>query len=223
MALRRASFLIILSAVKLSRCALVLPRPPHSPNSIERSIAGRILDGKSLYNDKSSFGSTTSVEKPSTDNFRLLEIELRSGSSLEGVEKSPSSVKLDVFDQKISSMPGEIGPNEEKLYYLKQAGRKRTSWEPRSYLKALLEGEKRYAITKSLFHPRKKYGRIVDAVGNGQLEASTTENSLPTSSELPKQIPAPPSRVPSHTVFAHTTPVVKFMYGRSDILPGYKF
>ncbi|XP_046751430.1 uncharacterized protein LOC124414518 [Diprion similis] len=223
MALRRASFLIILSAVKLSRCALVLPRPPHSPNSIEQSIAGRILDGKSLYNDKSSFGSTTNVEKPNTDDFRLLEIELRSGSSSEGVKKTPASGKLDVFDEKISSMPGEIGRHEEKLYYLKQAGRKRTSWEPRSYLKALLEGEKRYAITKSLFYPRKKHGRIVDALENEQLETSTTENSLPTSSELPKQIPPPPSRVPSLTIIAHTTPVLKFMSGRSDILPGYKF
>ncbi|XP_014238139.1 uncharacterized protein LOC106659900 [Trichogramma pretiosum] len=53
--------------------------------------------------------------------------------------------------------------------------------------------------------------------------SSTTENAMTTSSELPKQIPAPPSRVPSLLPIAHTTPVQRYTLRRSDILPGYAF
>ncbi|XP_066593596.1 uncharacterized protein [Prorops nasuta] len=47
----------------------------------------------------------------------------------------------------------------------------------------------------------------------------TTENSMVTSSELPKQIPAPPSKISRSLQTAHTTPVQR--YGRTDILPNY--
>ncbi|KAL7300562.1 hypothetical protein TKK_0006558 [Trichogramma kaykai] len=53
--------------------------------------------------------------------------------------------------------------------------------------------------------------------------SSTTENAMTTSSELPKQIPAPPSRIPSLLPIAHTTPVQRYTLRRSDILPGYAF
>ena len=52
---------------------------------------------------------------------------------------------------------------------------------------------------------------------------STTENMSVTSSELPKQIPAPPSRLPSTTLIAQTTPVQKYALRRTDILPGYSY
>ena len=53
--------------------------------------------------------------------------------------------------------------------------------------------------------------------------SSTTENTMVTSSELPKQIPAPPSRIPSRSPVTHTTPVQRYTLKRSDILPGYSF
>lgn len=56
----------------------------------------------------------------------------------------------------------------------------------------------------------------------GAEHLSTTENSMVTSSELPKQIPAPPSKVPSRLLMAQTTPVQRYSLKRSDILSGYK-
>lgn len=53
--------------------------------------------------------------------------------------------------------------------------------------------------------------------------STTTENAMVTSSELPKQIPAPPSRIPSRSPIAHTTPVQRYTARRTDILPGYAF
>ena len=53
--------------------------------------------------------------------------------------------------------------------------------------------------------------------------STTTENTMVTSSELPKQIPAPPSRIPSRSPIAHTTPVQRYTARRTDILPGYAF
>jgi hypothetical protein len=54
-------------------------------------------------------------------------------------------------------------------------------------------------------------------------DLSTTENSMVTSSELPKQIPAPPSKVRGRVLMAQTTPVQRYALRRTDILPGYGF
>ena len=51
---------------------------------------------------------------------------------------------------------------------------------------------------------------------------STTENPVITSSELPKQIPAPPSKVPVRFPIVHTTPVQR-QSRRVDIYPSYTF
>lgn len=67
----------------------------------------------------------------------------------------------------------------------------------------------------------KKLSRL--AVVYGLDDLSTTENSMVTSSELPKQIPAPPSKLPSRTLMAQTTPVQRYALRRTDILPGYTF
>ncbi|XP_047354883.1 uncharacterized protein LOC124951112 [Vespa velutina] len=56
----------------------------------------------------------------------------------------------------------------------------------------------------------------------GSEHLSTTENSMVTSSELPKQIPAPPSKVPSRLLMAQTTPVQRYSLRRTDVLPSYK-
>lgn len=53
---------------------------------------------------------------------------------------------------------------------------------------------------------------------------STTEDAMVTSSELPKQIPAPPSKIQGKThSTAQTTPVQRYALSRTDILPGYGF
>lgn len=62
-----------------------------------------------------------------------------------------------------------------------------------------------------------------DRGGTDDDDASTTENSMVTSSELPKQIPAPPSRVRGRALMTQTTPVQRYALRRTDILPGYGF
>ncbi|CAD1478682.1 unnamed protein product [Heterotrigona itama] len=53
-------------------------------------------------------------------------------------------------------------------------------------------------------------------------DLSTTENSIVTSSELPKQIPAPPSKFPNKILMTQTTPVQRYALKRTNILPRYK-
>lgn len=86
--------------------------------------------------------------------------------------------------------------------------------------------------------PPKKFDRRVDGIvlGSEQVgkindqgasyaedDLSTTENSMVTSSELPKQIPAPPSKVRGRVLMVQTTPVQRYALRRTDILPGYSF
>ncbi|XP_014488781.1 PREDICTED: uncharacterized protein LOC106751967 isoform X2 [Dinoponera quadriceps] len=86
--------------------------------------------------------------------------------------------------------------------------------------------------------PPKKFDRRVDGIvlGDEQVgkisdqgasygadDLSTTENSMVTSSELPKQIPAPPSKVRGRVLMVQTTPVQRYALRRTDILPGYGF
>lgn len=86
--------------------------------------------------------------------------------------------------------------------------------------------------------PPKKFDRRIDGIvlRNGEVgkanaqtisytpdDLSTTENSMVTSSELPKQIPAPPSKVRGRALMAQTTPVQRYALRRTDILPGYGF
>ncbi|XP_011162465.1 uncharacterized protein LOC105197679 [Solenopsis invicta] len=82
--------------------------------------------------------------------------------------------------------------------------------------------------------PPKKFDRRVDGIvlrnediakanDYGVDETSTTENSMVTSSELPKQIPAPPSKGHGRILMAQTTPVQRYPLRRTDILPGYGF
>lgn len=88
--------------------------------------------------------------------------------------------------------------------------------------------------------PPKKFDRRVDGIvltSNDEIgrtsdratfygadePASTTENTMVTSSELPKQIPAPPSKVYGRSLMAQTTPVQRYPLRRTDILPGYGF
>lgn len=56
----------------------------------------------------------------------------------------------------------------------------------------------------------------------GSEHLSTTENSMVTSSELPKQIPAPPSKVSGRLRMAQTTPVQRYSLRRTEVLPSYR-
>lgn len=67
----------------------------------------------------------------------------------------------------------------------------------------------------------KKLSRL--AVIYGLEDLSTTESSMVTSSELPKQIPAPPSKLPNRILMAQTTPVQRYALRRTNILPEYSF
>ncbi|XP_058805988.1 uncharacterized protein LOC131672631 [Phymastichus coffea] len=137
---------------------------------------------------------------------------------------------------------------DEKMYYLKSSRPKvyvnfrgRTGnfrqdvgdskvtmrFEPASFLRATqpYQMEKK---TKAPKFPPKKYDRLIHGDGNkiydsarASTSTTTTENTMVTSSELPKQIPAPPSRIPSRSPIVQTTPVQRFR--RTDILPGYAF
>ncbi|KAI4479458.1 hypothetical protein M0802_014378 [Mischocyttarus mexicanus] len=56
----------------------------------------------------------------------------------------------------------------------------------------------------------------------GSEHLSTTENSMVTSSELPKQIPAPPSKVSGKFRITQTTPVQRYSLKRTEVLPSYR-
>ncbi|XP_014209387.1 uncharacterized protein LOC106640037 [Copidosoma floridanum] len=74
---------------------------------------------------------------------------------------------------------------------------------------------------KSAKRPPKKYDPSIHGGGTANSRtssATTTENTMVTSSELPKQIPAPPSRLPSPSPLVHTTPVQRFTARRTDVL-----
>ncbi|XP_017753396.1 PREDICTED: uncharacterized protein LOC108546002 [Eufriesea mexicana] len=79
---------------------------------------------------------------------------------------------------------------------------------------------KREYQKRFLKNEAKKLSRLAIVYG---LDDSTTENSMVTSSELPKQIPAPPSKFPSRTLMAQTTPVQKYALKRTNILPEYSY
>ncbi|KAF7393602.1 hypothetical protein HZH68_010421 [Vespula germanica] len=76
--------------------------------------------------------------------------------------------------------------------------------------------------SKNLLKNTKVNGIKERAWALGSEHLSTTENSMVTSSELPKQIPAPPSKVPSRLLMAQTTPVQRYSLRRTDVLPSYK-
>ncbi|KAL6430463.1 hypothetical protein ACFW04_007820 [Cataglyphis niger] len=100
-----------------------------------------------------------------------------------------------------------------------------------------LERQTDWKIRDRKARPPKKFERRVDVSSKGHVvgsktsddgtlyeredDPSTTENSMVTSSELPKQIPAPPSKI--RTLMAQTTPVQRYAFRRTDILPGYGF
>ncbi|XP_076640811.1 uncharacterized protein LOC143352336 [Halictus rubicundus] len=287
-----------------SYSAMVLPRPPSSPNHIpqDQGLSDRkIYEGKSLQ----SYLQSPNVERPNTNDYSFLEIELQSRDDLDpsnlqnivhamlkpaeqvrndsypnpeviphsifGVRDFglPPSFKLKMFDEEkhVLMEPPKLHNYNEKLYYLKNSRPKvyvnvrghsgsyrkdpttRTTsgdesleflrvtpylqrqvadWRPRSNKKnrSPKKFDRRIALDygnrKNLSRTteKRKLSRLASVYG---ADDSTTENSMVTSSELPKQIPAPPSKVPSRSLMTQTTPVQRYALRRTDILPGYSF
>lgn len=129
------------------------------------------------------------------------------------------------FRKDIIVPPSTETPIEDAVGYLKvtRPFERQTDWKTRD----------------KKTRPPKKFDRRVDGIllTNEELakmndramsygdadEQSTTENSMVTSSELPKQIPAPPSKIHGRSLMAQTTPVQRYSLRRTDILPGYGF
>lgn len=128
------------------------------------------------------------------------------------------------FRKDTNAPPSTATPSEGAVGYLRvtRPFERQTAWKTRD----------------KKTRPPKKFDRRVDSIvlrndeigkTNDQAtfyradEPSTTENSMVTSSELPKQIPAPPSKVYGRSLMAQTTPVQRYALRRTDILPGYGF
>nr|XP_031834733.1 uncharacterized protein LOC116427942 isoform X1 [Nomia melanderi] len=282
--------------------AMVLPRPPSSPNHIpqDQGLSDRkIYEGKSLQ----SFLQSSNVERPNTNDYSFLEIELQSRDDLDPTnlqsivhamlkppeqirndsypnpEVIPHSIfgvrdfglapnfKLKMFDEEkhVLMEPPKLQNYNEKLYYLKNSRPKvyvnvrghsgsfrkepttrTTSGDESMEFLRVTPYLQRQADWRSLHnkkgrlpkkfdrrigidHSRKNHSRITEKKKLSRLASiygaddSTTENSMVTSSELPKQIPAPPSKVPSRNLMTQTTPVQRYALRRTDILPGYSF
>ncbi|XP_017890396.1 uncharacterized protein LOC108631168 [Ceratina calcarata] len=156
-----------------------------------------------------------------------------------------------VEDRQVLSSP-KYQNHDEKLYYLKSRpkvyvnvrGRSgsfrkepKTTSYPLEYLRVTPSVRRQTdwrskKIVKKFKHQTDEYKKL-GRDGNDKKvnrlavvydidDGSTTENSMVTSSELPKQIPAPPSRVQSR-VMTQTTPVQRYALMRTNTLPGYAF
>ncbi|XP_033341893.1 uncharacterized protein LOC117229493 [Megalopta genalis] len=281
--------------------AMVLPRPPSSPNHIpqDQGLSDRkIYEGKALQ----SYLQSSNVERPNTNDYSFLEIELQSRDDLDPANlqnivhamlKPPEQVqndsypnpeviphsifgvrdfglspsfKLKMFDEDkhVLMEPPKLQNYNEKLYYLKNNRPKvyvnvrghsgsfrkdpttrttsgddsmeflrvtpylqrqvdwRSHTNKKSRLPKKFDRRVDHASRKNLSRTteKKKLSRLASVYG---ADDSTTENSMVTSSELPKQIPAPPSKVPSRSLMTQTTPVQRYSLRRTDILPGYSF
>ncbi|XP_012277262.1 uncharacterized protein LOC105698015 [Orussus abietinus] len=287
--------LLFVPLVELSLSAVVLPRPPSSPNHIPGDF--KTIEPK-FYNEKAFYSQNTNVEKPETDNYSLLEIELQGTDpnvmNLQGLlqavlkhdvvgnesrpnpEIVPNSILgvrnvgpgtnfrttafTDVEDKSILLSPLRIRDLDEKLYYLKTGKpkvyvnlrsrggsfqRDSTASPEDGFLRSaqFLDRQKEKLLVTKSYRPKKFYSdrgdilpdeesygtqeystRMMNFAPSYDAEVqSTTESSMVTSSELPKQIPAPPSRNPNQALLAQTTPVQKYASHRTDILPGYRF
>lgn len=298
---------VLLVFLQLSSSAMVLPRPPSSPNHIRQD---EDANDRIVYEGKSLQGvlQNTNVERPDTDDYRLLEIELQSPDDMNAAnlqnlvhamlkqservqnesypnpEVIPHSIlgvrdigltpnfRLSAFDEekRVLLSPPKLQSLDDKLYYLKngrpkvyvnvrghsgsfrkESTSKTTSANaPVGFLRVTQPFQRQTdwkAERDKKIRPPKKFDRRIDGADSNRgdqknflrsLEAgrvnaqasaygfddlSTTENSMVTSSELPKQIPAPPSKLPSRSLMAQTTPVQRYALRRTDILPGYSF
>lgn len=125
--------------------------------------------------------------------------------------------------------PSTATPSEGAVGYLRvtRPFERQTDWKTRD--KKIRPPKKFDRRVDGIVLRNEEIGRTNDqATFYGADEPSTTvswnsENSMVTSSELPKQIPAPPSKVHGRSLMAQTTPVQRYALRRTDILPGYGF
>ncbi|XP_071574174.1 uncharacterized protein [Temnothorax nylanderi] len=120
--------------------------------------------------------------------------------------------------------PSTATPSEGAVGYLRvtRPFERQTDWKTRD--KKIRPPKKFDRRVDGIVLSNEEIGKMNDqATSYGADEQSTTENSMVTSSELPKQIPAPPSKVHGRSLMAQTTPVQRYALRRTDILPGYGF
>lgn len=119
--------------------------------------------------------------------------------------------------------PSTATPSEGAVGYLRvtRPFERQTDWKTRD--KKTRPPKKFDRRVDGIVLRNEEIGRTNQATFYGADEPSTTENSMVTSSELPKQIPAPPSKVHGRSLMAQTTPVQRYALRRTDILPGYGF
>lgn len=127
------------------------------------------------------------------------------------------------FRKDIIAPPSTATPSEGAVGYLKvtRSFDRQTDWKD----KKTRPPKKFDRRVDGIVLRNEELGKMNDqAMAYGDLdEQSTTENSMVTSSELPKQIPAPPSKIHGRSLMAQTTPVQRYALRRTDILPGYGF
>ncbi|XP_043524698.1 uncharacterized protein LOC122536392 isoform X2 [Frieseomelitta varia] len=255
--------------IQRSLSAMVLPRPPSSPNYIQhhdrKGNEQNFYEGKSLQN----FLQNSGIERANTNDYSLVEIELQSPDEMDATNlqniihamlkqseqvrnesyPNPEVIPRSVFgvrdvgvspsfkantvdeDRHVLIGPSKFQAVDEKLYYLKNN-------RPKVYVN--LRGHsgsfRKDAISKTTSsndfieflratHPLQKQTdwKFHHDKINAKHDLSTTENSIVTSSELPKQIPPPPSKFPNKILMTQTTPVQRYALKRTNILPRYRF
>lgn len=128
------------------------------------------------------------------------------------------------FRKDIIALPSTATPSEGAVGYLRvtRPFERQTDWKTRD--KKTRPPKKFDRLVDGIVLRNEEIGKTNDqATFFGANEPSTTENSMVTSSELPKQIPAPPSKIHGRSLMAQTTPVQRYALRRTDILPGYGF
>lgn len=117
--------------------------------------------------------------------------------------------------------PSTATPSEDAVGYLRvtRPFERQTDWKTQD--KKTRPPKKFDRRIDSIVLRNEEIGKMNEQVMSYVDEQSTTENSMVTSSELPKQIPAPPSKVHGRSLMAQTTPVQRYALRRTDILPGY--
>ncbi|XP_029167449.1 uncharacterized protein LOC114937951 [Nylanderia fulva] len=185
-----------------------IPSEPGYPNPevVPHSIFGvRDMGGPSLNYRLDSFDDEKRVLLRSSPKLDEKLYYLKSGRPRVYVNVRGHSGS---FRKETPSSTLTATPSEGAVGYLRvtQPFERQTDWKPRD---------------KKARPPKKFDRRVEETLYERADDPSTTESSMVTSSELPKQIPKPPSKI--RNPMAQTTPVQRYALRRTDILPGYGF
>ncbi|XP_043280426.1 uncharacterized protein [Venturia canescens] len=203
------------------------PEPEVIPNSIlgvrEIALSGnyRINENSNEMEEKRTLLKPPGITDRDEKLYYLknrspkVDVEVRGNSGSYGGDKVIRKVS-----SQVSITPGEFGPVKPKNYFEKTKNRR-----PKKYYGPTSRG----TLNGTKILDSSSAGRIYGTIDyeprpDRANDESTTENMAVTSSELPKQIPTPPSRFLNRfRVTQTTTPIQKYSLRRTDILPGYTY